>query len=86
MNQKIIIWECAVGGTLLPEYNHKCRKMPLSTTLILVMEDCLFHLYGLLGSLNCIFLIDSGFTGSLVPRALGWTPEGHRYYSNLLLR
>ena len=47
------------GGTLLPDYNYKSRKMPFPTTLILIEEDCSFHLYELLGSLNCVFLKES---------------------------
>ena len=69
------------GGTLLPEYNLKSRKLPFATTLILVEEDWSFNLYELLGNINCIFLIDSGSIASLVPSSAGLDSRETWYHS-----
>ena len=60
--------------------------MPFPTTLILVEEDCSFHLFGILGILNCILLIDSVSIASLVPRSAGLDSKDTWYYSNILPR
>ena len=38
-------WGVHHGGTYLPDYKHKSKKLPFATTFILIEEDCSFQIH-----------------------------------------